>query len=176
MEDFIQHDGYLAVLILAGFAADWGYLDLSWVMVVALIGSVRGDQLFYSLGHRHSETLLRHRPAWQPRISRAQELIQRRHGPSSSGSGSFTICALPSPSPWGSPACRPGSSSPLTLLKALTWSIIVSAAGYLFGQALQGLFGHLKKVELLTMLDVAIVGGIFWVILLLWVLRETFNH
>lgn len=55
----IEHFGYLAILvgtllegetflILGGFAAHRGYLDLSLVILSAFLGTVLGDQLFYS--------------------------------------------------------------------------------------------------------------------------------
>jgi len=76
MEAFIKHFGYLAILIgtflegetiliLGGFAAHRGYLDLSLVIMSAFIGTFFGDQLFYFLGHKHSQTILNHRPQWQ---------------------------------------------------------------------------------------------------------------
>ncbi|MBW2474086.1 MAG: hypothetical protein JRE56_05770 [Deltaproteobacteria bacterium] len=54
MESYIEHFGYLAILIgtflegetiliLGGFAAHRGYLDLSLVIISAFIGTVFGD-------------------------------------------------------------------------------------------------------------------------------------
>ena len=37
------------ILILAGLAAHLGYLYLPWVIVVAFIGTLSGDQLFFTL-------------------------------------------------------------------------------------------------------------------------------
>jgi hypothetical protein len=86
MEALIAHYGYLAVLIgtflegetvliLAGFAAHRDYLQLSWVIIAAFLGTLFGDQLFFYLGRRHSAYLLSKRPHWRPRLERAQTLI-----------------------------------------------------------------------------------------------------
>ncbi len=61
LESFIQTYGYLAllvgtflegetILVLAGFAAHLGYLNLPWVILVAFVGTLSGDQLFFYLG------------------------------------------------------------------------------------------------------------------------------
>jgi len=38
------------VLILAGFAAHQGYLQLHWVIGIALLGGFLGDQFYFWLG------------------------------------------------------------------------------------------------------------------------------
>ena len=40
------------VLILAGFAAHRGYLDIRWVMLVAALGGFAGDQTLFWLGRQ----------------------------------------------------------------------------------------------------------------------------
>ena len=76
METFLQSYGYLAVmlgtflegetiLVLGGLAAHQGYMALSGVILSAFAGSLCGDQLFFFLGRRHSDLLMRRRPAWQ---------------------------------------------------------------------------------------------------------------
>jgi len=39
-------------LVLAGFAASLGYLEVPWVILVAFAGTMSGDQLFFYLGRR----------------------------------------------------------------------------------------------------------------------------
>jgi membrane protein DedA with SNARE-associated domain len=63
LEDLIRHYGYLTILVatvlegetvvlLGGFAAHRGYLDLAGVMAAAFAGSVAGDQLYFEIGRR----------------------------------------------------------------------------------------------------------------------------
>ena len=70
LETMIATYGYGAVLVgtflegetvvlLGGFAAHRGYLDLPWVIAVAFAGSLLGDQLYFYLGRRHSARILR---------------------------------------------------------------------------------------------------------------------
>jgi hypothetical protein len=64
------------ILILAGFAAHLGYLSLPWVNLVALIGTLSGDQLFFYLGRRNSQFILDRHPVWQGRLDRVQRLFE----------------------------------------------------------------------------------------------------
>ena len=74
LESLIDTYGYLAilvgtffegetVLVLGGFAAHRGYLDLPGVILAAFVGTLLGDQLFFVLGRWHSEKILAKRTA-----------------------------------------------------------------------------------------------------------------
>ena len=65
------------ILILAGFAAHLGYLHLPWVILVAFLGTLSGDQLFFYLGRRQSRFVLDKHPAWQRRLDRVERLFER---------------------------------------------------------------------------------------------------
>lgn len=184
MESTIEHYGYLAVLIgtflegetvliLGGFAAHRGYLELPWVIVSAFAGTVCGDQLFYLLGRKHSEKLLSRRPAWKPKIAKAQALISRHRIV-------IIICfrfiyGLRTAIPFAlGAAAVPGRIfMPLNILGALLWSVAIGAAGYVFGQTLETVFGRLKHLELWIMAGIAILGLLVWVIRLR---RSRHNH
>ena len=46
------------VLILGGFAAYRGYLELPWVLVSAFIGTLLGDQLYFYIGRTKGHRFL----------------------------------------------------------------------------------------------------------------------
>jgi membrane protein DedA with SNARE-associated domain len=158
METAIEHFGYLAVmigtflegetvLILGGFAAHRGYLELPWVIASAFAGTVCGDQLFYHLGRRHSQKFLARRPAWQPRIAKAQALIHRHR--IAIILGFRFIYGLRTAIPFSLGVAEvPGRIFvPLNILGALVWSVAIGTAGYVFGQTLEIVFGRLKHLE-----------------------------
>ena len=85
---FLASYGYLAlwlgtflegetILVLGGVAAHQGYLKLTGVILAAFAGSFMGDQLFFFLGRRHSDYILRKRPGWQHSIDRVNLLLAR---------------------------------------------------------------------------------------------------
>jgi membrane protein DedA with SNARE-associated domain len=175
MEYYIEHFGYLAVLIgtflegetivvLAGFAAHRGYLQLPLVICAAFVGSLFGDQLFYHLGRKHFQAVLDRRPSWAPRVERARKLVARHQ---------VTIILVfrflyglrtVIPLTLGAAAVPARVFIPLNILGALVWAVAIGSAGYLFGRTLEGLFGRLKHLELWIMLGIALIGVAFWVI------------
>lgn len=175
MESYLEHFGYLAVLIgtflegetvviLAGFAAHRGYLQLPLVICSAFVGTVIGDQLFYFLGRKHSKAVLARRPSWRPRIEQAQKLAANHQVLIILGFRFLYGLRTVIPFTLGAVAVPGRVFIPLNILGALIWSIAVGCAGYLFGQALEGLFGRLKHIEVWIMLGIALAGGIFWAI------------
>ena len=173
MEAYVEHFGYLAVLlgtflegetvlVLAGFAAHRGYLDLFGVITAAFAGTLCGDQLFYYIGLKHSQTIMRRRPAWQPKIDKAQELIKRHRILIILGFRFLYGLRTVLPFTFGIAGVPGRLFVPLNIVGALIWSIAVGSAGYLFGQALETFFGRLKHMELWIMLGIAVLGGIAW--------------
>ena len=157
-------------LVLAGFAASLGYLDIPWVILVAFVGTFSGDQVFFYLGRRHSvmvQSFLDYYPAWQNRIGRVQGLIERYQtalvfvfhflyglriafllviGLSRIPAGKFFI---------------------LNFFSALVWAIVIGMMGYLFGSALAMIIGDLKDLENYILAGIAMIGGIFGILQLL---------
>lgn len=173
MESYIEHFGYLAILIgtflegetiliLGGFAAHRGYLDLSLVIMSAFIGTFFGDQLFYFLGRKHSQTVLNHWPQWQSKIDKSRQMIDQ-HRILIILSFRF-LYGLRTVIPFtlgiaNVPARR---FVPLNIIGALVWSVAIGLAGYFFGHALEIALGHIKQIELWVMIGIVLSGGIIW--------------
>jgi membrane protein DedA with SNARE-associated domain len=175
MESYIEHFGYLAVLIgtflegetvviLAGFAAHRGYLHLPLVICSAFAGSVVGDQLFYFLGRKHSQAVLARRPSWILRIEKAQKLVASHQVPIILGFRFLYGLRTVIPFTLGAAAVPWRVFVPLNILGALIWAVAIGYAGYLFGQTLEILLGRLKHIEVWIMLGIALAGGAFWAI------------
>jgi membrane protein DedA with SNARE-associated domain len=175
METFIEHYGYLAilvgtfmegetVLVLGGFAAHRGYLDLYLVIMAAFIGTVFGDQLFYFLGRKHSQAVLSHRPKWQPKIDKARRLIDKHRILIILSFRFLYGLRTVTPFTLGIANVPARIFVPLNILGALIWSVVIGLAGFFFGHALEIIFGHLKQIELWIMIGIVLFGGIIWVV------------
>lgn len=150
------------ILVLGGFAAHRGYLDLLWVIVSAFVGTLAGDQFFFFLGRRNSNLILRRRPAWKARIEKARGLLDR-HG---------TILILVFRFLYGLRSITPFvvgmSTIPaprfflLNVLGALVWAVAIGTGGYIFGGALEGFLGNVKRYEAIVFLVIAILGISAW--------------
>ncbi|WP_129126314.1 DedA family protein [Geomonas oryzae] len=151
-----------AVLIFAGFLAFQGYLDIYLVILSALVGSFLGDQFYFHIGRRKGAQLLRFFTAIARKFKKALRLIER-YG---------TFVAFVSRYTYGFRIILPiilgMTTFPshrflyLNLLSALTWSIIFSLAGYLFGKTASLFIEDLESYEPYLMLVLAGVIACFW--------------
>lgn len=175
LESFIENYGYLAlvvgtffegetILVLGGFIAHRGYLELPWVILSALAGSLAGDQLMFFLGRKHSPYILSKFPAWRARIEMMGRKLDRYQ----------TLLILGFRFLYGFRTVAPFGlgMSPVPTMKfvilnavsALLWASAIGTAGYLFGKALETLLGDIKRYELVAMGGILIVGAAIWTI------------
>jgi membrane protein DedA with SNARE-associated domain len=174
LQHFLQEFGYLAlflgtffegetVLVLAGFLAFRGYMDIKMVMLVAFLGSYAGDQLWYFLGRRHGRKLLARKPRWQTMGDRALDHI-RRH-PDLWVLGFRFVYGLRTVMPVaiGLSGYPPRRYLLLNGLGALIWSAALGLAAYHFGALLEGILGNVKKYELWVIGGLALLGVLLWV-------------
>src|ERR1700704_1451487 len=70
-----------SVLLLAGYAAYSGLLELHSVIAVAVFGSFMGDQLWFFLGRTRGVSLLAKSPTSAAPAVRAQDLLDKYHTP-----------------------------------------------------------------------------------------------
>lgn len=173
LSTFLASYGYLAlvigtflegetILVLGGIAAHQGYLKLTGVILSAFAGSLMGDQLFFFLGRRHKDYILKKRPAWQIRIERVSRLMARYEN--------ITILifrflyGLRSVTPFvlGMSGVRSAKFIILNCCGALLWALVVAVGGYLFGNVLEGLLGEIKHYEKFVLAGVASMGVVLW--------------
>jgi Uncharacterized membrane-associated protein len=140
----IAHYGYAALfvgcllegetlLVLAGYAAHRGYLDFEWVVALAWLGAMLGDQLFFWLGRRRGRTMLDRFPTLDARFGRALAWIERHPD--------WSILAMRFL--WGLRSVLPlalGMSrvswlrfALLNALSAAVWASLVATLGWSFG-------------------------------------------
>ncbi len=174
-ESIIDTYGYVAILIgtflegetilvLGGFAANGGYLHLPWVILVAFIGSLCGDQLFFFLGRWHSEAVLRKWPSWKVRVDKAQSLVDRFRTPLILLFRFLYGLRTVTPFVIGMGPVPTAQFVLLNAVGAIVWAIAVGTGGYLFGSALEALIGNIKHYEIQILGAVAIIGLLIWTI------------
>jgi len=64
-------------VLFAGLAAKQGALRLDILILVAWLGSFCGDQLYFFIGRRWGNAVLRRFPRWQPGVEAALDLLKR---------------------------------------------------------------------------------------------------
>jgi membrane protein DedA with SNARE-associated domain len=66
-----------SVLVLGGYAAYRGFLELPWVMITAFSAAVVADQIYFHLGRRHGHRLLAKSPRLRAKTATALQLFER---------------------------------------------------------------------------------------------------
>jgi membrane protein DedA with SNARE-associated domain len=156
------------ILILAGFAAHLGYLNLPLVMLAAFLGSLCGDQLYFYLGRKHSYYILRRKPVWEQRIAKFNRLLERYHTLLILSFRFLYGLRTVSPFAMGMSSVSTARFVALNAIGAIVWAVSFGIGGYFFGQALELLIGDLKKYEYILLGTIALAGIIIWGIYFLW--------
>jgi membrane protein DedA with SNARE-associated domain len=173
LQQFLHDFGYFAlflgtffegetILVLAGFLAFRGYMDINLVVVVAFFGSYAGDQLWYYMGRKHGRKLLARKPRWQLMGDKALEHI-RKHPDIWVLSFRFVYgLRTVMPVAIGLSGYPPLRYLILNGIGAAIWALALGAAAYHFGAVLEGMLGSVKKYELWVLGALLVLGFGLW--------------
>ena len=173
LQQFLHDFGYFAlflgtffegetILVLAGFLAFRGYMDINLVVVVAFFGSYAGDQLWYYMGRKHGRKLLARKPRWQLMGDKALEHI-RKHPDVWVLSFRFVYgLRTVMPVAIGLSGYPPVRYLILNGIGAAVWAAALGAAAYHFGAVLEGMLGSVKKYELWVLGALLVLGFALW--------------
>ena len=150
------------VLVIAGFLAHRGYLELHWVIAAAFAGSYAGDQLLFHLGRRHGRSLLARWPKWNEPAERALQLLSRHHLPVVLGFRFLYGLRTITPFAIGMSGLSPWRFLLLNGISALVWATAFAWLGNLFGSAMESLLGELRHYEMGLVGVLAGIGVLVW--------------
>lgn len=175
LESLIEQYGYAALLVgaflegetivvMAGFAAHREYLSLPWVIAVAFLGALAGDQMWFYVGRRKGQSLITARPRWARRVQRLQELLARYDWLVVLGFRFVYGLRTVTPVVLAASGYSPGRFTALNIAGAAIWSVVVSLAGYLFGHTMELLIDDVKRYErwLLGLLVFCSIAAWLW--------------
>jgi len=159
IESFIVHYGYLAilggvflegetVLILAGFMAHRGYLNLTLVISIAYIGAFLYTQLFYILGRNGEVKFIERNPRRKIRADRIRAIMSSHETLGMIGFRFIYGTRTIAPFLFGLSESAPRRFTYLNLIGALLWTIIYGFLGYSFGHICEILIEDLEKHEI----------------------------
>jgi membrane protein DedA with SNARE-associated domain len=156
--NFITNYGYIAVflgsvfegetvLVLGGFAAHEGYLNMPLIILTAFFGALAGDWTFFFLGRKYGRKVIEKWPRIGCHLRRSLDLIN-----GNCKKMSFSLRFM-----YGFRSIIPFSigQSPINTRDfliynaagALLWVIVMGALGYLAGEAMETFIGGIKKHE-----------------------------
>lgn len=187
LETLIAEYGYLAILIgtflegetiviLAGFAAHMGILELPWVIAAAVAGSFSGDQFYYYLGRRWGPRIIAKRLSWQEGAQKVYKHLHRHQY--------FLILTFRfyyglrnvTPFAVGSAMVPRVRFFTLNLIGAVVWAIAFAYLGYLAGEAVKLLIDDVKRYEIYLLGALVLIGFAVWLTTLIRHRRKAREH
>ena len=173
LQSIVEHYGYLAILIgtflegetivvIAGFLAHRGYLQLEWIIACAFIGTYIGDQLFFYIGKWRGPRILAKRPHWQLRSKRVFELLNRHQTLVILGFRFLYGVRTVTPFLIGMSGVKPLRYLILNGLGAIIWAIAIGVLGYALGQTVELFLAHVKKYELTILVVIMLLASGYW--------------
>jgi membrane protein DedA with SNARE-associated domain len=146
------------ILILGGFAAHRGYLELPLVVFCAFCGAFMGDQFFFYLGRYRSRLFLERHPNWHSRISTVEHYIDRFRTLFVLGFRFVYGLRTVSPFVLGMGDIRPIVFIVLDAVSVLAWAILVGWLGYAFGNVMEMILGEIEHYEMELFALILITG------------------
>ncbi|UVE17640.1 DedA family protein [Pseudomonas sp. LS44] len=173
LQNLLQDFGYFAlflgtffegetILVLAGFLAFRGYLDINAVIATAFFGSYAGDQLWYYLGRHKGREILARRPRWT--LLGEKALIYVRRHPDLWVLSFRFVYGLRTVMPVaiGLSGYPPLRYLILNGIGAIIWAVALGLAAFHFGNVLEGILGNIKKYELWVLGGLVALGAALW--------------
>ncbi|HYA21364.1 MAG TPA: DedA family protein [Burkholderiales bacterium] len=175
LQSLIENYGYFAifvgtflegetVLVLAGFAAQSGYLTLPLVMLVGFCGGTFGDQLYFFLGRLHGHRILQRFPKLQTRARIVDALLAHYHTPLIIAIRFLYGLRIAGPIVIGMGSVRSLKFVLLNMLGAALWAVLIAGAGYLFGDMLELVLADVKHYEGIILGVIVLIGIAIWII------------
>jgi membrane protein DedA with SNARE-associated domain len=174
LQQLIEHYGYLAVfigalvegetiLVMAGFLAHEGYLNVAGVMAIAAFGGFLGDQFFFALGRYRGREVLARFPSLQARATRVGLLVLRYQNWLIVFIRFMYGLRVAGPILLGMTPVSHVRFAVVNLLGAIIWATLIGGAGYLFGQAV-GLFLHdAQRYQAFALGTILLLGIGVWI-------------
>lgn len=174
LQQLVLDYGYLAlfigtflegetILIIAGFLAHSGYLELSLAILAAFLGTFAGDQTWFYLGRSKGIAFLEKRPLWHSKTDKVFDLLHRH--PIKVILGFRFLYGVRNVTPFviGASRMSPAKFFGLNFLGALVWAITFGVVGYQFGAAAESMLGEIKQYEMHVLLVLVVIAGLlFW--------------
>jgi len=174
LELLIEKFGYLALFIgtmlegetfvvLAGFAAQRGYLQLPLVVLIAFLGTTLTDQTLFWVGRYYGKDFLARRIKWKNQIDRIHRFLQRYQNFAIIGFRFLYGMRIVTPLVIGTSKIKSRRFVLFNIISVFLWAGIFTSGGYIFGQALALLLGDIQRYQFKIMLGVIIIASGIWI-------------
>jgi membrane protein DedA with SNARE-associated domain len=173
LKEYLQVHGYWVlflgtflegetILIFAGFLACEGYLSIWGVILAAFAGSCLGDQFYFHLGRLKGPFFLKLFTCFARKFRKGLRLIER-YGSFVAFVSRFTYgFRIVLPVILGMTTFKSGRFLVLNIASALSWAVLFSCAGFLFGKGASLFVDNLERYQPYLLLILAACTGSLW--------------
>lgn len=152
-----------AIVMTGGFLAYRGLLDIKWVVVSALAGSICTYQGLFWLGKKRGSVFLERHPAWQSRVAGVQQRLMKYHLWVIAGYRLFFGLRSITPFALGMGELTQRRFFLLDLVPALVWAVAFSFLGFALGHAFEKLIQDIERYQGWIVLTLVTGGLLAWV-------------
>jgi membrane protein DedA with SNARE-associated domain len=175
LQTLINTYGYLAlflgalfegetVVVIAGFSAHQGYLDLKQVVLISFLGSLLGDQFYFYVGRIKGRKFIDQRVTWKKRVARIQSVLEKHQNLLLFSFRFLYGFRTVTPFVVGVSNIKATKFTLFNGLSALMWAVMFSIAGFLFGNTIELLFAEMRSYEEEIICVIALIGILVWAI------------
>lgn len=177
ISQLIEHYGYAVIFLgtllegetwvaLGGFAAYQGYLHLSVLIPVAIVGAIIGDQAFFLLGRKKGKEYLDRRLHLKERVAGVHDLLERHQDLLMFGSRFMYGFRAVLPVAFGMSNVSQKRFFVFNVMGAVLWGVVFGYGGYALGGTMSVIIGDLKKIEIFIVVTAItvffVIQGIAW--------------
>jgi membrane protein DedA with SNARE-associated domain len=152
------------LLVLAGFAAHRGYLDLGVVIGLASAAGFAGDQGYFWLGRQHGAAVFARFQSIGRQAKRVQRLVERYPRLSVVGVRFAYGLRIAGPVLMGASDLSPLRFAAFNALGAVLWAATLATLGWTFGEAAKAILGEIRHVEGWLFLAGLGIGLLAWAV------------
>ena len=150
------------MLLLGGFAAHRGYLDLAGVIAAAFAGSLAGDTLYFEIGRRNGMAFLERRPAWKKSVARVLAMVHTHQTLLILSFRFLYGIRTVTPFALGASGVSRARFVPLNLVSAALWASSFGALGYVLGDTLEAVLGDIERYERAVFAAIVVASIALW--------------
>jgi membrane protein DedA with SNARE-associated domain len=172
-ELLLQKFGYFAVfagtflegettLVMAGFFAERGYLDLALVVLVAFLGAYTGHVFWFWLGRAQGIRLLERFPRMKTHFGRGIRIFERYGAPAIFITQWLYGLRITAAVIIGISKISLTKFLVYQAISCIVWAIVIGSAGYYFGRAVESVLGKAAHIEKWGLLALLVIGAGVW--------------
>lgn len=148
-----------AFLLAAAFLAHRGYLNLGWVIAVAVLATVTADQVYYYLARTRGREAFARRVASDSRFERVSRWLERRGTLLLFLSRFLYGFRIAVPVSCGAMGMPPLRFAWVNLAGSVVWAVCFALAGFAFGNALEVVLVDVARYERVIALAILVIAA-----------------